>query len=706
MAIILFGLSSWAVAGPKEVDIEFCLPRLDSVAMRQNVSFPLIIDFVVGEDGRPHDLRLLRSFHSRVQIEDAFECIQGWKLGGFKPGREFRLVLNWEHGIGWTSLGIQSGDYSHRVRLNLNQYDCLPTREAALVAAGPGTVSSDPGAVLLRVFRPEAECVRPSEACTEVRGGRSSLDVCLHGVLSPLYNRHTFQDRPEFLPLGGSEDLFPAFCGIGVRTLDEDFARSWALHLHETEFSRRRGEFPGAYYPMEVHGTGVVRSEGLTSANGRPGCVLEITEVESFRALTRVEVRALLEAAAPLLPRRTETCEPAGTQAEWADLAAGAEPLPVELSGPQHEVVPVRCPWYPRGPLPGEVLGGSLGALERRTLLDLFAATGGANWSRTGAQEGHHGRWGGEAGTECAWFGVTCNRDQTAVEGIALNGNKLSGPIPASLGQLTALITLDLSENRLVGSVPGELAALPQLRTLDLESNQLSGPIPAELAKLHCLETLYLSKNSLTGPIPGELARLQHLRYMHLEANSLSGPIPPELGDAPDISRLLLASNRLPGPVPGSLVQLPLVDGQSDIRWNALFSDDPELVDFLNAKQDGGDWESTQTVAPREIAVSADSCGTRVAVSWTPIRYTADEGGYRVMVARSPEGPFAVDGVAAGKTARGLTLTGLEPETMYFIRVETWTDPHPNNPNSVVSEPSPTVPVLTARPQGSTTTAR
>ena len=137
MAIILFGLSSWAVAGPKEVDIEFCLPRLDQVTMRQNVSFPLIIDFVVGEDGRPHDLRLLRSFHSRVQIEDAFRCIQGWKLGGFESGREFRVVLNWEHGIGWTSLGIQSEDFFYRVRLNLNQYGCLPTRDSPTPAPEP-----------------------------------------------------------------------------------------------------------------------------------------------------------------------------------------------------------------------------------------------------------------------------------------------------------------------------------------------------------------------------------------------------------------------------------------------------------------------------------------------------------------------------------------------------------------------------------------
>ena len=72
-----------------------------------------------------------------------------------------------------------------------------------------------------------------------------------------------------------------------------------------------------------------------------------------------------------------------------------------------------------------------------------------------------------------------------------------------------------------------------------------------------------------------------------------------------------------------------LVDNNNDLRWNALYTSDPALRTFLNSKQSGGDWESTQTIAPTNLTVTVLS-STSVQLTWTPIAYTGDTGGYQI----------------------------------------------------------------------------
>ena len=56
------------------------------------------------------------------------------------------------------------------------------------------------------------------------------------------------------------------------------------------------------------------------------------------------------------------------------------------------------------------------------------------------------------------------------------------GEIPAELGNLATLESLDLSKNQLSGEIPSELGDLDNLTSLNLEENQLSGKVPAWLA--------------------------------------------------------------------------------------------------------------------------------------------------------------------------------------------------------------------------------
>ncbi|MCO5548243.1 hypothetical protein L7F22_001700 [Adiantum nelumboides] len=81
---------------------------------------------------------------------------------------------------------------------------------------------------------------------------------------------------------------------------------------------------------------------------------------------------------------------------------------------------------------------------------------------------------------------------------LVVDGVNLTGEIPPSLGQCTALQMIELSR----GEIPPELAALAQLKVLDLSKNQLIGHVPIRaLENCTSLQTLRLSNNTLTGRI-------------------------------------------------------------------------------------------------------------------------------------------------------------------------------------------------------------
>ena len=61
---------------------------------------------------------------------------------------------------------------------------------------------------------------------------------------------------------------------------------------------------------------------------------------------------------------------------------------------------------------------------------------------------------------------------------LALSGNRLSGAIPAELGNLVKLEMLALAENRLTGTIPPALDRLTRLGWLYLADNELDGCVP------------------------------------------------------------------------------------------------------------------------------------------------------------------------------------------------------------------------------------
>ena len=191
---------------------------------------------------------------------------------------------------------------------------------------------------------------------------------------------------------------------------------------------------------------------------------------------------------------------------------------------------------------------------DRAALEALYHATDGPNWL-------NNENWLSAEPLE-EW--VRVGTDVTGrVDFLSLGGNQLSGPIPAELGRLANLTTLNLDENQLSGPIPAELGRLANLTTLNLGENQLSGPIPAELGRLANLTTLNLDENQLSGPIPAELGRLANLVYLVLWENQLSGPIPAELGRLANLTTLNLDENQLSGPIPAELGRLANLENLS-----------------------------------------------------------------------------------------------------------------------------------------------
>lgn len=260
------------------------------------------------------------------------------------------------------------------------------------------------------------------------------------------------------------------------------------------------------------------------------------------------------------------------------------------------------------GLLAAAVVSAAVPERERAALIALYRSAGGAGWhDRTG--------WLGRRGSECSWRGVGCDAAGAAVVSIRLSSNGLAGGLPAELGDLARLATLDLRSNELSGEIPPGLARASSLEVLDLAYNRLSGTAPAELGRLSRLRVLSLERNRLDGIQPGlgslagllsldlssnpistlpeDLARLDALRslvlrdgglaeipaavlgmaglqQLDLSGNPMAGSeIPDGIGGLAQLVRLACASCGLDGDIPPGIGRLASL-AELDLRDNAL----------------------------------------------------------------------------------------------------------------------------------------
>ncbi|PON62450.1 LOW QUALITY PROTEIN: LRR domain containing protein [Trema orientale] len=183
---------------------------------------------------------------------------------------------------------------------------------------------------------------------------------------------------------------------------------------------------------------------------------------------------------------------------------------------------------------------------------------------------------------------------------LSLGGNMLSGPIPTSLGKLSALEVLYIDGNRLNGSLPESFGSLSNLEQLYISKNLLEGVVSEiHFANLTNLRDFYASGNSLMlrvspdwippfqltaielrswslGPhfpmwlksqknfwdmdlsetgisdaIPNWFWNLStSISYLNLSHNQISGRVPDIRLDAGSFSMIYLGSNKFEGHLP------------------------------------------------------------------------------------------------------------------------------------------------------------
>ncbi|XP_052176497.1 probable LRR receptor-like serine/threonine-protein kinase At3g47570 isoform X2 [Diospyros lotus] len=144
----------------------------------------------------------------------------------------------------------------------------------------------------------------------------------------------------------------------------------------------------------------------------------------------------------------------------------------------------------------------------------------------------------------------------TELQVFSVHSNQIVGDIPADIGNLVGLNTLDLHSNKLEGPIPASIGKLSRLQFLYLNSNLLGGLIPLNFSSCHSLINLSLDNNNLVGSIPEELSSLSQLVNLFIGSNNLTGSIPPSFGNLSFLEMFSAEQNKLEGSIPDSLGSL------------------------------------------------------------------------------------------------------------------------------------------------------
>jgi Leucine-rich repeat (LRR) protein len=205
-------------------------------------------------------------------------------------------------------------------------------------------------------------------------------------------------------------------------------------------------------------------------------------------------------------------------------------------------------------------------------------------------------------------------------------GSKLKGEIPEFLYGMTKLAKIRFNTNNLTGALSDKISQWTELTELYLNGNkQLGGSIPATIGQLKKLESINIAQTAISGTIPAELAGCTALKNFMAYETSMSGPIPEIWDQFPDISviqlygtpgfecplpvsfgninttaktlSLQLKNCNFTGNIPESYANLPAVCKQLFVNGNKLSGVIPAAV---QAHANWDTWKPATNILPQQ----------------------------------------------------------------------------------------------------------
>ncbi|TVU43455.1 hypothetical protein EJB05_09928, partial [Eragrostis curvula] len=127
------------------------------------------------------------------------------------------------------------------------------------------------------------------------------------------------------------------------------------------------------------------------------------------------------------------------------------------------------------------------------------------------------------------------------------------GSIISAIGNLMDLQILEMSYCTTYGSIPssfGNLTSLISIYYIDeyeYDQTGFSGPLPAAIGNLTNLKTMEIHGGSISGSIPYTIGQLSKLRWLDLSYCNFSGRIPSSIVNLTQLTKLDLSYNTLNG---------------------------------------------------------------------------------------------------------------------------------------------------------------
>ncbi|KAH9669145.1 protein kinase domain-containing protein [Citrus sinensis] len=144
------------------------------------------------------------------------------------------------------------------------------------------------------------------------------------------------------------------------------------------------------------------------------------------------------------------------------------------------------------------------------------------------------------------------------LENLVPEYNQLTGQLPPSIGNLSALQNIDIAGNRLHSRVPESLGQLRSLSFLDISENAFSGMFHSSIFNISSLELIYPLENRLEGSLPVNIGfSLPNLEDLSVRQNNYTGSLPHSLSNASNLQLLDLSLNHFSGQVKIDFNRLP-----------------------------------------------------------------------------------------------------------------------------------------------------